>query len=76
MDSMRPVPEELYVGRAPYKFRWYDLAFWVVGAAVALLVPEVNTAIVIAVFATVWFAYWLTVTLRARSARESAQTSE
>lgn len=76
MEPMRPVPEELYRGRAPYTFRWYDLAFWVLGGAVAFLVPDVNPFLVIAAFATVWFAYRLTVTLRARSARGRTQTTE
>lgn len=69
MDPMRPVSPDVYVGPAPYRFRWWaDLAPFALGVLTALIFRDVPIPVVLGAMVIVWFVYWLTVTLRARRA--------
>ena len=77
MEPMSPVSPDAYLGPAPYQFRWWaDLAPVALGVLTALIFPDVPIAVMLGAIVTVWFGYWLTVTLRARRAHARTPITE
>jgi len=70
VEPMSPVSPDVYVGPAPYRFRWWaDLAPVALGCLVTLIFPDVSILAVLSAMVIVWFVYWLAMTVRTRRAR-------